>query len=115
MLVIRLVELLGLDFLQTYELINIVVDVFEYHFQVKRMIIKVTDINKRTKSKPKPDKIEHEMEKSGKVKVKVNQVKVKVNQVKVKDEAEIKEMLNGPARTHLIGRDMPIKHLHEDL
>ncbi|GJR08382.1 hypothetical protein Tco_0791034 [Tanacetum coccineum] len=30
-----------LGFLQTYELTNIIVDVFEYHFQVKRMIVKV--------------------------------------------------------------------------
>nr|GEW83818.1 putative reverse transcriptase domain-containing protein [Tanacetum cinerariifolium] len=29
-----------LGFLQTYELTNIIVDVFEYHFQVKRMIVK---------------------------------------------------------------------------
>ncbi|GJS36000.1 hypothetical protein Tco_0534382 [Tanacetum coccineum] len=30
-----------LGFLQTNELTNIIVDVFEYHFQVKRMIVKV--------------------------------------------------------------------------
>ncbi|GJT26454.1 putative reverse transcriptase domain-containing protein [Tanacetum coccineum] len=30
-----------LGFLQTYELTNIIVDVFKYHFQVKRMIFKV--------------------------------------------------------------------------
>ncbi|GJT83466.1 putative reverse transcriptase domain-containing protein [Tanacetum coccineum] len=30
-----------LGFLQTYELTNIIVDVFEYHFHVKRMIVKV--------------------------------------------------------------------------
>ncbi|GJR34720.1 hypothetical protein Tco_1210404 [Tanacetum coccineum] len=30
-----------LGFLQTYELTNIIVDIFEYHFQVKRMIVKV--------------------------------------------------------------------------
>ncbi|GJY26993.1 putative reverse transcriptase domain-containing protein [Tanacetum coccineum] len=30
-----------LGFLQTYELTNIVVDVFEYHFQVKGMIVKI--------------------------------------------------------------------------
>ncbi|GJS16020.1 hypothetical protein Tco_0410492 [Tanacetum coccineum] len=37
------VEILAhrLGFLQTYELTNIIVDVFECHFQVKRMIVKV--------------------------------------------------------------------------
>nr|GFB40360.1 reverse transcriptase domain-containing protein [Tanacetum cinerariifolium] len=62
----------------------------------------VTDINKRTKSKSKPDKTKHGTEKSGKVKV--NQ---KVNQVKVKNRAEVKELLNGPTRTHLMGRVSP--------
>nr|GEU71680.1 hypothetical protein [Tanacetum cinerariifolium] len=55
----------------------------------------------KDKNEAKTDKNEQEMEKHGKVKVKVNQ---KVNLVKVKDEADIKEMLNGPTRTHLMGR-----------
>ncbi|GKA37918.1 hypothetical protein Tco_0724483 [Tanacetum coccineum] len=39
----HVVEILAqrLGFLQTYELTNIIVDVFEYHFQVKRMTVKV--------------------------------------------------------------------------
>nr|GEW08153.1 reverse transcriptase domain-containing protein [Tanacetum cinerariifolium] len=51
----------------------------------------------KDKNEAKTDKIEHGMEKRGKVKV--NQ---KVNQVKVKDEADIKEMLNGPTLKFLI-------------
>ncbi|GKC22750.1 putative reverse transcriptase domain-containing protein, partial [Tanacetum coccineum] len=41
--IVQLFEILAqrLGFLQTYKLTNIIVDVFEYHFQVKRMIVKV--------------------------------------------------------------------------
>nr|GEV31345.1 hypothetical protein [Tanacetum cinerariifolium] len=64
---------------------------------------RVTDINKRTKSKPKPDKTKHGMEESGKVKVKVKKKSTK-SKSKVKDRAEAEELLNGPTRTHLMGR-----------
>nr|GEX15889.1 putative reverse transcriptase domain-containing protein [Tanacetum cinerariifolium] len=55
----------------------------------------VTDIIKRTKSKQNRAR----NGKRGKVKS-----QPKVNLVKVKDRAEIEELLNGPTRTHLMGR-----------
>nr|GEY30620.1 hypothetical protein [Tanacetum cinerariifolium] len=56
------------------------------------------------KIQAKPDKTEHEMKSVEKLKVNQSQQKVNPIKVKVKDEAEVKEMLNGPTRTHLIGR-----------
>nr|GEV55481.1 reverse transcriptase domain-containing protein [Tanacetum cinerariifolium] len=41
--------------------------------------------------------------------------KSKSTKSKVKEEARIEEILNGPTRTHLMGRDRPIKHLYQDL
>ncbi|GKD94406.1 putative ribonuclease H-like domain-containing protein [Tanacetum coccineum] len=51
----------------------------------------------------KTNKTEHENEKSVKSQ-KVKSKSTKVNKVKVKDGAESKEILNGPTRTHLMGR-----------
>ncbi|GJY49619.1 reverse transcriptase domain-containing protein [Tanacetum coccineum] len=53
---------------------------------------------KKTKNEAKNDKTEHGMEKRGKVKVK------STPKVKVKVKVGTKEILNGPTRTHLMGR-----------
>nr|GEV35150.1 hypothetical protein [Tanacetum cinerariifolium] len=58
----------------------------------------------KDKIKTKPDKIELEMESVKKSKVNQSQQKVKPVKVNVKDRAEAKELLNEPARTHLMGR-----------
>ncbi|GJU28865.1 reverse transcriptase domain-containing protein [Tanacetum coccineum] len=73
--------------------------------------------DKRTKNQAKNDKTEHGMEKreEAKVKSKPKSKKAKVNKsqpngqlrkVKVNTEALNEEMLNGPTRTHLMGRDL---------
>nr|GEX88218.1 hypothetical protein [Tanacetum cinerariifolium] len=51
--------------------------------------------HQKDKIQAKPDKTKHEIK---------SLEKSKVNPVKVKDGAEIKELLNGPTRTHLMGR-----------
>nr|GEW37378.1 putative reverse transcriptase domain-containing protein [Tanacetum cinerariifolium] len=62
----------------------------------------VTDIQKKDKNEVKTDKTEHGMEKREKSK----STKSKSTKVKVKDGAETEEILNGPIRTHLMGRSM---------
>nr|GFC55880.1 hypothetical protein [Tanacetum cinerariifolium] len=65
-------------------------------------IVMITGNGYRQKDKiqAKPDKTEHETESVEKSKV--NPVKVKV-----KDGAEVEELLNGPTRTHQMGRVSP--------
>ncbi|GJX40926.1 hypothetical protein Tco_0255916 [Tanacetum coccineum] len=63
------------------------------------------DINKKDQSEAKTVKTEHEMEKREKVKV-----KAKKSKVKVKAEAVNEEILNGPTRTHLMGRGSPLSY-----
>ncbi|GJR21864.1 hypothetical protein Tco_0970391 [Tanacetum coccineum] len=53
----------------------------------------------KDKNQAKTDKTERENEKS---------VKSQSQKVKVKDEAESEEILNGPTRTHLMGRVSPL-------
>nr|GEU35050.1 copia protein [Tanacetum cinerariifolium] len=64
------------------------------------LVIAVTDITKRTKSK------QNQTKPSTKRKAWKSQKSTKVNpiKVKVKDGAEVKELLNGPTQTHLMGQ-----------
>nr|GEY17702.1 hypothetical protein [Tanacetum cinerariifolium] len=63
--------------------------------RIHAVYIRRNGFQQKDKNKAKTDKTKHEMEKHGKIKVKVNQ---KVNQVKSQ-----RRLLNGPTRTHLIG------------
>ncbi|GKE98081.1 hypothetical protein Tco_0021432, partial [Tanacetum coccineum] len=78
-----------------------------------------TDIRQKDEKSSKNDKTEHGMEEREKDKVK-SKPKTKKSKSKstpqkstVKAEAETEEMLNGPTRTHLMGRVNPFIH-HED-
>nr|GEW28997.1 hypothetical protein [Tanacetum cinerariifolium] len=64
--------------------------------------VTVSDIQKKDKIEAKTDKTKHGMEKRKKSK----STKSKSTKVKVKDGAETEDILNGPTRTHLIGRCM---------
>nr|GEW89132.1 uncharacterized mitochondrial protein AtMg00810-like [Tanacetum cinerariifolium] len=79
-------------------------------FQMEECHLLVTNINKRTKTKPKLSmkwkSVEKAKSKSAKKSTK--------SKSQVKDEAKIVEMLNGPTRTHLMGRVSPLIH-YEDL
>ncbi|GKE03544.1 hypothetical protein Tco_1395562 [Tanacetum coccineum] len=98
----------------------------EWRINFARVLIEVWKriSDKRTKNQVKTDKTGHGMEKSGKAKVKSKPKSTKVkakkstksktkSTVKVKAEAVTEEMLNGPTRTHLMGRVNPFIH-HED-
>ncbi|GKD62301.1 hypothetical protein Tco_1299810 [Tanacetum coccineum] len=72
-----------------------------------------TNIREKDKNKAKNDKTEHENVKS--VKSQNQKVKVKVNQKSTQSKskskrAENEEILNGPTRTHLMGRVSPLKY-----
>nr|GEU71949.1 hypothetical protein [Tanacetum cinerariifolium] len=70
--------------------------------------------HKKDKIQAKPDKTERKMESVKKSKLtKVNK-KVNPIKVKVKDRAKAEELLNGPTRTHQMGRVGPFT-IHEDL
>ncbi|GJS95382.1 hypothetical protein Tco_0802350 [Tanacetum coccineum] len=62
-----------------------------------------TGYSKGDKNKAKMDKAKHENVKSVKSQ---SQQKVNPDKVKVKAEADIKEILNEPTRTHLMGREI---------
>ncbi|GKC10531.1 hypothetical protein Tco_1007313 [Tanacetum coccineum] len=65
--------------------------------------------DKRAKNQAKNDKTEHGMEKHEKNKVKSKPKTKKSTKVKVKTNAVIKEDLNGPTLTHLMGRGSPLR------
>ncbi|GJT63550.1 hypothetical protein Tco_1015030 [Tanacetum coccineum] len=89
--------------------VRAIAESFEYHSPRLTVPLRKRISDKRMKDQAKTEKTGHGMEK--KSKSKSTKVKVNPDKVKVKAEAENEEILNGPTRTHLMGRDSPLRHL----
>ncbi|GJX20237.1 hypothetical protein Tco_0222914 [Tanacetum coccineum] len=75
-----------------------------YGEDIRVLDVPCIEYSLKDKNEAKTDKTEHGNRKS------VKKSKVKLKSQQVKDGAETEEILNGPTRTHLMGRVSPIKN-----